>query len=173
MTPKTFTVTIEELPPKRLLGNWMSLNAAEDQTEYAQLKEAFSRRLKAMPGPEPPVGYGVCSDMRDNLDCHYWTAIEAEPDGFVPNGMIPISLDSGHYACLSAPQGTTLAEFYDYMCNFWERAQSAYLIDRHKPCFEFFGQDWSGPVGLRFYVPLKERYHQPELIHPLAEAISA
>lgn len=173
MATKTFTVTIEDLPRKRLLGNWMSLNAAEDRGEYAQIKEAFSRRLKALPGIVGQDGYGVCSDIQDNLDCRYWTAIEAGRDGFIPNGMVSISLAAGPYACLSAAEGVTLAEFYDYICNSWEQTQAVYMVDRHKPCFEFFGGDWGPSGGLKLFVPLKEKYQTLGLESSLGAACPA
>jgi len=173
MATKTFTVMIEDLPRKRLLGNWMSLNVAGDRSEYVQLKEAFSRRLKALPEARARPGYGVCAEMRENLDCRYWTAIEASPDGVIPNGMIPINLAAGPYACLSAAQGVTLAEFYDYVCNSWERNQTHYRVDHGKPCFEFFGENWAGAGGVKLFVPLKEHYQQMGLEQPLETAISA
>ena len=160
MASKIFTVTIEDLPEKRMLGNWMSLNALEDKNEYTLVKEAFSRRLKGLPGFGTRAGYGVCSNILENLDCRYWTAVEDLPGNPAPNGMIPIILDAGRYACLSATKGVTLAEFYAYLCNSWERKQSAYLVDRQKSCFEFLGQQWARLEGLKFFVPLKERLRQ-------------
>lgn len=173
MTSKTFTVTIEDLPAKRMLGNWMSLNALEDKNEYAQVKEAFSRRLKALPGFNTRAGYGVCSNMRDNLDCRYWTAVEDLPGSPTPNGMIAIILDAGRYACLSAAKDVTLAEFYDYLCNSWERKQSSYMVDRQKPCFEFLGQQWNRLGGLKFFVPLKEQHRQLTLEEAPTARLSA
>lgn len=173
MATKAFTVTIEALPRKRLLGNWMSLNVVGDRSEYIQLKEAFSRRLKALPEARSRPGYGVCAEMRENLDCRYWTAIEAGPDGVIPNGMIPINLAAGTYACLSAAEGVTLAEFYEYVCNCWEPSQADYLVDHTKPCFEFFGENWGGSGGVKLFVPLKEKYQPMGLGQTLETAISA
>lgn len=172
MTAKiNFTVTIEDRPRKRLLGNWMSLNAAKDKSDLAQLKEAFSRRVQAMPGTR--TGYGVCSDLRGNFDCRYWTAIEADPDSLIPNGMVDIILEAGPYACFKAPAGVSLADFYDYIRNSWEETQAVYMVDNHKPCFEIFGEDWGNSRGLQLFVPLKEKFRQFSLEEPLAATISA
>lgn len=171
MTAVNFTVTIEDRPRKSLLGNWMSLNAARDKGDRAQLKEAFSRRVQAMPGTR--AGYGVCSNLRENLDCRYWMAIEADPDNPIPNGMVGITLEAGPYACLNAPVGVSLADFYDYIRNSWEETQAVYMVDRHKPCFEFFGDDWGNCGGMKLFVPLKEKFQQYSLEPPLTVTVSA
>lgn len=163
MTSKTYSVSIEDLPGKRLLGNWMSLNVIEDKNEYAQVKEAFSRRLKGLPGFDTRPGYGVCSNIRENLDCRYWTVVEDLPGSPTPKGMVPINVDSGRYACLAAAKNVSLGEFYHYIRNFWETEQADYLVDRQKPCFEFLGQQWTGMAGMKLFVPLKDRYRQAGL----------
>lgn len=171
MTTVNFTVTIEDRPQKCLLGNWMSLNAAKDKGDRAQLKEAFSRRVKAMPGILP--GYGVCSNLQANFDCRYWMAIEADPDNPIPNGMVGITLEAGPYACLNAPEGVSLADFYDYILNSWEETQAIYMVDHHKACFEFFGENWGNAGGLKLCVPLKEKVRQFSLEPSLEAAIPA
>lgn len=173
MTSKAFKVSIEDLPGKRLLGNWMSLNVMEDKNEYAQVKEAFSRRLKGLPGFDTRPGYGVCANIRENLDCRYWTVVEDLPGSPTPKGMVAINVDPGWYACLLAAKDVSLAEFYHYTRNFWEREQTAYMVDRQKPCFEFLGQQWTGPGGMKLFVPLRERYRQADFETRRSSLLSA
>lgn len=162
MSSITFKVTVQDVPRKHLVGNWMSLNAAADQEDYEALWQVFSNRLNQVPGLVNETSYGICANLQENLDCNYWTAIENFPGMPVPRGMVAIAISDGPYACLSNSYRVTLDEAYDYLGNHWERSQATFVIDRQKPCFEQY--DRQG--GFKLYVPLKLRcskHVRPEL----------
>ena len=153
MLTNTFQVTVEVMPRKRLLGNWMFLNAASDQEDLRQLHRAFSRRVSGFGSLEGRTVYGVCANMRENLDCNYWTAIEAPTDGFVPQGMVPLTLDEGLYACVTT-SGLTLAESFDFLNDYWNETLAIYVVDRTKPCYEVLEENWDGH-SVKIFIPLK------------------
>lgn len=158
MSNNTFEVSVLNVPSKNLVGNWMALNAAADQEDYAALWQVFFNRLNKVPELSPEISYGICANLKENLDCHYWTAIETRPGLPVPRGMVSITVGDGPYACLSGSRRITLDEAYDYLCNQWEKSQSAFVVDRQAPCFEEHGRDKGSSGGFRkLCVPLKVR----------------
>lgn len=157
MAEKNFKVTVRDVPQLHLVGNWMSLNAAADQDDYETLWQVFSNRLSRAPGLSDEARYGVCVNLQENMDCKYWTAIESHPGRPVPRGMVPFAVGNGTYACISGDGRVTLDEAYDYLCNHWEKSQSAFAVDRHKPCVERFESNGSGADSVTLFVPLKPR----------------
>jgi len=155
MSNNNYQITIEEVPGRQLLGTWMHLNAAEDKDECLGLWRAFARRIKAQNGLEGGEGYGLCANMRENLDCDYWTAIEARPGATIPSGMVPVTLDGGRYVCLTVDSGACLADCLAFIYNSWEKSQDAYKLDRSKPGFEQYGPDWEKRNAFRICVPCR------------------
>ena len=154
MNHQDFAITIENLPRKRLLGNWTRLNAAMDKNECLDFRQAFCRRLQAVPGLEEQAAYSVCVNMKDNLDCEYWTAVEAGPDSPAPKGTVAMELDGGCYACLELPSGQSPAESYDSLFKLLESSQPSYAVDRDKPCFEVY--DRNGQSGqVKIFIPCR------------------
>ena len=157
MAKKTFEISIEEMPGKKLLGNWTRLNQATDGDDCNMLWLAFSRRLKALEGINGQNRYGVCSDIKDDLDCRYWTAIEADQALGSPSGMVSLWLDGGPYACLTVDRGTSLAEAYEYLRDSWVCSQTVYALNPQKPSYELYGNDWEKHDQLKFFIPLQKR----------------
>ena len=163
MSDSTFKITVNDVPRKHLVGNWMSLNVATDQEDYALLWQVFLNRLNQVPELGNEAGYGVCANLKENLECNYWTAIEVHPGMPVPKGMVPITVSDGPYACLVSGHRVNLDEAYDYLCNQWERSQGTFMVDRLKPCFEQYDRNGGQTGGFKLYVPLKPRRTRPVL----------
>ena len=157
MLNSTFKVTVHDLPRKHLVGNWMSLNAVTDQEDYDAVWQVFLKRLSRVPELGNEISYGVCTNMKENLDCNYWTTIEIHPGMPVPKGMVALTVSDGPYVCLTRGERVSLDEAYDFLYNQWERSQSTFEIDRQKPWFEQIERNGGSPGCIKLCVPLKLR----------------
>lgn len=173
MSNNTFKITVHDLPRKHLVGNWMSLNAATDLEDYAAVWQVFFNRLKKVPELGPETGYGVCANLQENLDCHYWTAIEVQPGRPVPRGMVPLAVSDGPYVCLTSVDRVGLDEAYEYLCNQWERSQSTFEIDRLKPWFEQVECRSGLEGGFKLCVPLRLRNARQVVVDQAAMVATA
>lgn len=158
-------ITIEELPGLRLAGNWMQLNLSMEFDDLLGLWQAFSRRLGIAQSERVPLAYGICTDIQDNHDCRYWTALEIDHMGSLPTGMVPVFVPGGLYACLSVEGITPLVDCRTYLSMIWAPGQAVYDLDVDKPCFEVTYGQWDKPDTRKVCLPLKLRHQaiQPDL----------
>jgi predicted transcriptional regulator YdeE len=156
MEPETVKITIEDLPERLLLGNWMRLNINTVAEDYPILWAAFSRRIAKIGNLADRPLYGVCANHQIGGSFDYWTAIEILPGTPNLNGMFPFPIPAGAYACLFKPQGATLIDSYASIYKSLDLLDD-YALNRQSPSFELYGLSGDQKQDVKICVPLQSR----------------
>jgi AraC family transcriptional regulator len=99
-TLKTTDLQIVERPAMTVVG--MLHRGKPFNNEIPQLWDKFGPRMDSVPQVvNPAVAYGVCRDMdMQTGEFDYLAAVEVEPNGPVPEGMVRWEVEGGLYAMI-------------------------------------------------------------------------